>query len=77
MNPNLQKALLPAALGLLIGGAVVGLWVNQVIQSSFRTEGTVFSQYAATHPAPKNPAPTDNYLCDPAYNTRWAGCNMK
>lgn len=74
---NLTKLAIPALLGLAIAGAVVGGWVNQIIQLSYRTDGTFFSEYAAKIPEAKNPAPSESSICNPAYKTRWAGCAQK
>lgn len=73
---NLAKLAVPALLGLAVAGAVVGLWVNEIIQSSYRTDGTMFSQYAPKFPEIHNPAPSQISFCDPAYKTRWAGCTI-
>lgn len=74
---NLSKLAVPALLGLLFAGVVVGLWVNQIMQSSFRTNGTVFSEYAPNFPEVKNWSPSEISFCNPAYKTRWAGCTLK
>jgi hypothetical protein len=74
---NLKKLAIPGVIALALAGAVVGNWVNQIIQRSFRTEGTVFSEYAVTYPAVNNPAPSQSFFCNPAYKTRWAGCTLK
>jgi hypothetical protein len=75
---NLTKLALPAFFGLLFAAGVVGFWVNQIIQLSYRTDGTMFSEYAPKFPAVKNPAPNEwAPFCDPAYKTRWAGCTLK
>ena len=74
---NLTKALLPAALGLLVTVAVVGWWVNEILQASWRTDGTHFSKYAVPYPAVKNPHPSESFFCAPSYQNRWVGCNMK
>lgn len=71
---KLAKIAIPALIVLAGAGAVVGGWVNQIIQLSYRTDGTIFSEYAATYPEIKNPAPSDSAFCDPAYKTRWSGC---
>lgn len=74
---NLTKLALPTLVGLVLALAVVGWWVNQIINLSYRTGGTMFSQYEPHFPAFKNPAPSEAALCDPAYKTRWAGCAVK
>lgn len=74
MNVNLAKVALPALIVLAGAGAVVGGWVNQIIQLSWRTDGTMFNEYATTYPEIHNPAPTEASFCDPSYKTRWAGC---
>lgn len=73
---NLTKIAIPALLGLAFAGAVVGGWVNQIIQLSYRTDGTFFSEYATKTPGFENPKPADVSYCDPAYKTRWAGCTL-
>lgn len=74
---NLQKALLPAALGLIVVAAVVGFWITEIFNASWRTEGTVFSKYAVSFPAAKNPHPSEAFWCAPEYQNRWVGCNLK
>jgi hypothetical protein len=74
---NPIKIIVPALVGLALAGGVVGWWVNEIICLSFRTDGTIFSQYATTYPAYKNPAPSTVDFCDPAYKNRWAGCTLK
>lgn len=74
---KLAKLAIPALIGLAVAGAVVGGWVNQIIQLSYRTDGTFFSEYATQYPAIHNPSPADAAFCDPAYKTRWAGCTIK
>jgi hypothetical protein len=73
---NLTKLAIPTLIGLLFATAVIGGWVNQIINLSYRTDGTLFSEYAAKFPEFKNPAPGEASYCDPAYKTRWAGCNL-
>lgn len=74
---NLTKLALPTLIGLVFAAGVVGYWANQIIHLSYRTDGTMFSQYAATYPQVKNPNPSEISFCDPAYKTRWAGCTLK
>jgi hypothetical protein len=74
---NLTKLALPALVGIVFAGVVVGLWVNQIIQLSYRTDGTIFSEYAPQFPKVNNWAPSDVSFCNPAYKTRWAGCTLK
>jgi hypothetical protein len=73
---NLTKLAIPTLIAVVIAGAVVGGWVEQIIQHSYRTQGTMFSQYAPTFPAVKNPAPSEISFCSPEYKTRWAGCML-
>jgi hypothetical protein len=76
MNLNLAKIAVPALIVLAGAGTVVTGWVNQIIQLSWRTDGTMFDEYATKYPAINNPAPSDAAFCDPAYKTRWAGCTL-
>jgi len=69
-----MKLALPALIGGVIALLVVGCWVNQILQNSFRTQGTFFSEYAATYPVVNNPNPKTVFWCDPAYPRRWVGC---
>jgi hypothetical protein len=73
---KLTKIAIPALIGLVGAVGVVGYWVNQIMQLSYRTDGTIFSQYAAKHPEIKNAPPSEASFCDPAYKARWAGCTL-
>ncbi len=75
-NKNLLPALIGIALGLGIALGGAGWYVFEIMSLSFRTYGTPFSKYSTEFNTPKVD-PRATYLCDPAYNTRWAGCNMK
>lgn len=73
---NLTKLALPTLIGLVFATLVVGWWANQIINLSYRTDGTLFSEYATHFPQVKNPSPSEASFCDPAYKTRWTGCTL-
>ena len=74
---NLTKLAIPTLIGLVFATLVVGWWVNQIMNLSYRTEGTMFSEYAPHFPEFKNATPSEIAFCDPAYKTRWSGCTLK
>jgi hypothetical protein len=76
-NSNLIKIAVPAIVGLALAGGVVSWWVSEIMNSSYRTGGTLFSKYATVYPTIKNPSPSEAPFCDPAYKLRWVGCSLK
>jgi hypothetical protein len=71
--------LIPAAIVGLIGfaavAAVVGNWVMDIMDSSYRTQG----RYAQMLEAPKPPKtlPKDSYLCPANEKSPWIGCAIR
>jgi hypothetical protein len=74
---NLSKILIPGVVGLVFALSVVGYWVSEIVQRSWRTDGTVLDKYSTTYPTIKNPVPSTVFWCDPAYKSPWAGCAFK
>lgn len=77
-NLDMKKVIPAAIAGVLALGfaaGVVGNWVMDIMDSSYRTSGRYAKQLEVQ--APPAQLPKDSYLCPPDAKNPWIGCTIR